>query len=345
MKQLIKDSRIGTAGSPSHFLLIQTAFIGDVILATSVLETLHRQFPDSRLDILVRKGNETLFAGHPFVQEVLVWDKKGGKYKSLWSLLKQIRANNYAAVINLQRYGATGLLTALSGAEERIGFDKNPFSFTFTQRLPHHFEPGVHEIDRNFSLIRHLVSHPVARPRLYPLPADSQAVGPLQKPPYICIAPASVWFTKQYPAALWAQLIDRIPHHYTIYLLGGPGDQAIAETILSEATHPRLTSICGQLTLLQSAALFQKAVLNYVNDSAPLHLCSAVNAPVCAVYCSTVPEFGYGPLSDESFIFQTPKQLDCRPCGIHGHKACPKGHFECARSISIPGLAELLPSH
>ena len=80
------------------------------------------------------------------------------------------------------------------------------------------------------------------------------------------------------------------------------------------------------------------AVMNYVNDSAPMHLCSAVGAPVTAVFCSTVPAFGFGPLSPVSFVVETREALACRPCGLHGHAACPLGHFRCAYGIEVEQL-------
>ena len=83
--------------------------------------------------------------------------------------------------------------------------------------------------------------------------------------------------------------------------------------------------------------------MNYVNDSAPMHLCSAMNAPCSAVFCSTVPKFGFGPLSEKSFIIQTTEELECRPCGIHGFKECPIKTFECANSIDISLLLDKLP--
>jgi len=75
--------------------------------------------------------------------------------------------------------------------------------------------------------------------------------------------------------------------------------------------------------------------MNYVNDSGPLHLASATNAPVTAFFCSTIPAFGFGPLSANSIIVETHEKLTCRPCGLHGKTACPEGHFLCAKSIGI----------
>jgi ADP-heptose:LPS heptosyltransferase len=75
--------------------------------------------------------------------------------------------------------------------------------------------------------------------------------------------------------------------------------------------------------------------MNYVNDSAPMHLCSATNAPVTAVYCSTVPAFGFGPLSNQNKIAQINELLPCRPCGLHGYNKCPEKHFNCANNIHV----------
>jgi heptosyltransferase-2 len=80
--------------------------------------------------------------------------------------------------------------------------------------------------------------------------------------------------------------------------------------------------------------------MNYTNDSAPLHLCSAVNAPVRAVFCSTIPEFGFGPLSGNSGVVQSHLELPCKPCGNHGKSACPKGHFDCGK-ISLTDLLSI----
>ena len=296
-----------TVTNPPRFLIIQTAFIGDVILATALLEQLHQLRPDALLDVLVRRGSEELLTGHPFLNEVLVWNKKGpggvlAKYRNLWRLGQTIRARRYDVVLNLQRFGATGLLTALSDATTTVGFAKNPFSVFFTHRVAHQFGPDKHEIDRNAGLLRSLFgTGPKARtrPKLYPAQADYDAVRRYKTQPYVCIAPTSVWFTKQYPAERWAKLIRSLPAERMVYLLGAPADAPACDAIaaLSGKTAGVL-NLAGKLSLLQSAALQQGAVMNYVNDSAPLHLCSAMNAPTTAIFCSTVPELGFGPLSD-----------------------------------------------
>jgi ADP-heptose:LPS heptosyltransferase len=313
-------------------LIIQTAFIGDVVLATSLVESLHASYPDARIDFLLRKGNETLLENHPLLAQVLIWDKKENKTPNLFRILKKIRKERYDKLINVQRYAATGFLAVFSGARETIGFDKNPLSFLFTKRAAHVFKNN-HEIERNHRLIEHFVQGKPLRPKLYPGINDESNILKYTGRPFITISPASVWFTKQYPPQKWAAFINALPEHLEIYLLGGLGDRSLSDAIIQMTTIKSPLNLCGELSFLQSAALMKHAVMNYVNDSAPLHFASAMNAPVTAVYCSTVPDFGYGPLSDLRIIVEREKPLYCRPCGLHGYKACPQGHFKCALEI------------
>ncbi len=333
---------------PGRFLIIQTAFIGDVILASALLEQLHDHYPSATVDLLLREGNESLFTAHPFLNQVLIWRKSQQKYRSLWALGKQIRATQYDVVLNLQRFGATGLLTAFSGAGTTIGFDKNPFSTWFTHRVPHQIGgnphdtkgPTRHEVDRNADLLRPLGNFGTRqpRPKLYPSPADYAAISAYQTVGYVCIAPTSVWFTKQFPANGWLKVIAELHHNGPIYLLGAPTDNAACEAIRQQANQERVVNLSGKLSLLQSAALMQGAVMNYVNDSAPLHLCSAMNAPTTAIFCSTTPAFGFGPLADDSRIVEARELLTCKPCNLHGHAACPLSHFRCAYGIEIESV-------
>ncbi len=328
-----------------RILIIQTAFIGDVVLATSLLESVHQKFPTIAIDILVRKGNETLFNAHPFLNEILIWDKKLAKYQNLFRLLFKIRAKHYDAVVNVQRYAATGFLTAFSGANLRIGFDKNPFQFLFNQVIPHQMlaDKALHEIERNHQLIQVLGKITMQKPRLYPSPADDSAVLKWKQYAYICIAPSSVWHTKQFPEKKWVEFIQSLPSEWTIYLLGATSDNDLCESILTTAARQNCLNLAGKLSFLQSASLMKNASMNYVNDSAPMHFCSATDAPVTAVYCSTIPGFGYGPLSGVSYIIEVNKPLPCRPCGTHGKKYCPLNHFDCAEKIDNAQLQSTLP--
>jgi heptosyltransferase-2 len=321
------------------FLLIQTAFIGDVILATPLIEKIHRFYPGAQIDMLVRKGNESLLQEHPLLRKCLIWNKKEGKYRALWQILQEIRATRYDYVINCQRFAASGFLTVRSGARTTIGFDKNPLSFWFKHRIPHQISASneiTHEVSRNLALIERLTDASFEKPALYPSAKELAQAAALAGPlPYVCIAPTSVWFTKQWPAHKWVKLIQQLPDHHTVFLLGAPADVDACQHILEQAKRPTVRTVAGQLSLLASAALMKNAQMNYVNDSAPMHLASAVNAPVTAIFCSTIPAFGFTPLSDHSRVIETSEVLPCRPCGLHGYAKCPKGHFKCAETIEI----------
>jgi len=324
------------------FLVIQTAFIGDAILATAVVEKLHQFYPDAEIDFLLRKGNEGLLEGHPFLNKVLIWSKKENKYKNLLKLLKKIRRKKYDKVINLQRHASTGFLTGFSKAKEKIGFEKNPLSYLFTKKISHDFGKGLHEVERNNRLIEDFTDNSFNKPKLYPLIKDEEAISTFTKEPFVCIMPASVWFTKQYPEEKWIGLIDNFPGGYHIYLMGSPNDIDLCERIKDKTINKKVSVLAGKLNFLESAALMKKAKMNYSNDSAPLHLASATNSPITAIFCSTVPEFGFYPLSDKSIIIQTNLKLSCKPCGFHGRKTCPLGHFKCALTIETQQLLESL---
>ncbi len=318
-------------------LLIQTAFIGDVILASSLVEKLRSYYPELIIDFLLRKGNESLLEGNPNINKVIVWDKTNNKYSNLLRIIAKVRKSNYDIVVNLQRFTSTGIITALSGSKQKFGFDKNPLSIFYTKKYEHQIKKGIHEIDRNQQLISSITDSKALKPKLYPKKEDYEKISDLSKS-YITISPGSVWFTKQFPSTKWIELINETSKEYTIYLLGGINDKYFCEKIITESENNNCNNLAGELSLLQSAALMEKAKMNYVNDSAPLHLCSAVNAPVTAVFCSTVPEFGFGPLSKHAKIVETSEKLPCRPCGLHGSKECKEGHFNCAYNININDL-------
>jgi ADP-heptose:LPS heptosyltransferase len=319
-------------------LVIQTASIGDVILTTPVIGKLHHSFPEASVDLLVKKGMEGLFHGHPFIHEVLTWDKSHGKYKNFLRILAKIRKARYDVVVNVQRFALTGILVSLSGSKVRIGFSKNPFSFFFTESVPHIIREGMHETERNLMLIESVTDRSVVKPRLYPTATDAAKTAVYKSLVYYTISPASLWFTKQFPAEKWLEFISYIPSSHKVYFLGSENDFELCEGIIRRSLHPGCVNLAGKLGFLESASLMKDARMNFTNDSAPLHLASGVNAPVTVIYCSTVPGFGFGPLSDDSQIVEIKEPLSCRPCGLHGYRSCPEKHFRCATNIDVDQL-------
>ncbi len=318
----------------NNILIIQTAFIGDAILASSLVEKLHDEWPQARISILVRKGNESIYNNHPFLIQVLVWNKQESKIKNLFQLILKIRKLKFDCVINCHRFASSGLIASFSGAKHVAGYKENPFSFLFNYNIKHVIGNGKHEVERYNDLVQDFCKPVLYKPKLYPSITDSSLVEQYKNVSYVCIAPASVWFTKQLPVKKWVELISKIDTNKTIYLIGAPSDFKLCEEIISLSKRSLVVNLAGKLSLLQSCALMKDAQMNYVNDSAPLHLASSVNAVVTAFFLSTTPNFGFGPLSDNKTIIEN-KNLACRPCGLHGHKQCPKQHFECATHLEI----------
>lgn len=330
----------------TKILIIQTAYIGDVILATSLVDQTRIKFPNAQIDFLLRKGNESLLKDHPNISKVYIWDKKK-KYKSMLTLLKQIRAERYEICLNVQRFFNAGLFTVLSKAKTKVIFDKNPLSFLIKNKvkhlIPHPFEGGYfHEVQRNLQLLQKVSNFKInSDPKQYPLSLNTtisetkinQIVSDKQN--YLVMAPSSVWFTKQFSKEKWIELKSKLTD-YHIFFIGAPTDQDYIDSIILD--HKHCTNLAGSLSLIDSAELMKHAKRVFVNDSAPLHLASSVQAKTTAIFCSTVPSFGYGPLSKESSLIQVTENLACRPCGLHGKKECPKSHFKCSNDISIHNI-------
>lgn len=326
-------------------LVIQTASLGDVILSTPVIEKLHHFYPSAKIDFLLKYGYESIFKDHPFIHRVLVWDKGKKKYSHLKELIEVIRDRNYDTVINIQRFASSGLITALSGAETKIGFNKNPFSIFFTKRVKHKIGKtahAIHETKRNLSLIESITDQSEFPMKLYPSGSDYAKVSQYKTKQFITIAPASLWFTKQYPEEKWVEFVQELEESLVVYFLGSPAEKELCDRIIMKSGHVNSLNLAGKFSFLESAALMRDAAMNFVNDSAPMHLASSVNARVAAIYCSTVPEFGFGPRSDVSYIVQALQPPSCKPCGLHGFNACPKKHFDCAFKINKEQLIELL---
>ena len=334
-------------------LIIQTAFIGDVILATSLIEKLKELRPQLQIDFLLRSGNETLLETSPHIRKIWILNKNKNKFLNLIKLIFQIRKEKYDYVINIQRFLNSGLVTSFSGAKCKVGFSSNPLSLFFSHKVEHKIPHGTqedffHEVQRNFQLAQKCFTDlqmPKAKdlaPKLYFTEQDYSKIKKLaSQDKYFVIAPASVWYTKQWHISKWTELTQKLTSIAPVYIIGAPSDQKF---VLPLTNIPETINVCGKLSLRESALLMQNAHRVFVNDSAPLHLASSVNAKTTAIFCSTVPEFGYSPLSANSTIIQRNPRLECMPCGLHGHKSCPQGHFKCALDIETTKVLKTVES-
>ncbi|MCH1575450.1 MAG: glycosyltransferase family 9 protein [Flavobacteriales bacterium] len=332
----------------ARVVLLQPAFLGDAVLSSAILESWHRAFPNHALSIVVRDAAAGLFQNHPFLDAVHVWNRSGWlKYPRLLQVAQGVRSSRPQVVVNLHRFTSMAMLAQRSGAPHVTGF-LNPGKWQSKRAhlVGHGIGDGRHETERNHAQVARYLGEwdpTMDRPALHPTPQHHAAAEAWPSGALI-LAPASVWATKRWPESRWAGLADRWAQDHSgqpIVLLGGKGDKALLGRIAQACTQARPLICAGDLNLLGAAALMAKADLVVSNDSAPLHMAGAVGTAVVAVFCSTTPRFGFGVLpamkaaGSAAEVEVGEDALECKPCGLHGHKVCPKQHFRCGNEIEV----------
>ncbi len=341
--------------SSKNILIIQTAFIGDTILASQFAAAVKARFPDSKIHFFLRKGNESVIQGLPTIEKVWVWDKAGGKTRNLMRLISELRQIKFDYVFNLHRHFNSGLVTSLMKSKVKAGFRQNPMSGFYTHKVDHliphkssvNEKNTWHEVQRNLQLLQlvdpgYKISENMKdyRPELALLPKHFEKTAKYKTEEYFVVAPASVWFTKAWSESKYRELTQELVKKGKVLFIGAAGDKELCDRIRSG--FPNTENLCGELNLLDSAALMKDAHRVFVNDSAPLHLASCVNARTTAIFCSTVPAYGYIPLALDSVVVDVGDSLSCRPCGLHGYKACPLGHFKCSLDIDVTRVLQTI---
>lgn len=345
------ETAAGGAGGAA--LVIQTAFLGDMVLTTPLLTELAGRGP---VDVVATPAGAGLLARHPAVRELIVYDKRGADSGAagLVRLAGRLRARRYDAAYLAQGSTRSAALALLAGIPRRVGFGGSAGRWLYTDRVP--YREDRHHAERLWRLAAPAGVGPTEaelRPSLHPGPDELTAVAALVdgatapgcapetgQRPLIALAPGSVWGTKRWPyyPALAAALASRA----RIAIIGGGGDAALAAEIagaVSEVPGSRpVVDAAGRLSLLASAALIARASVLVTNDSAPLHLASAMGTATVAIFGPTVPEFGFGPLAPHSITLGH-DTLPCRPCDRHGPQRCPLGHWRCMRELDTARVA------
>ena len=314
-------------------LVIQTSFLGDTVLTTPLIARLAEHGP---VDVLVTPASARLLANHPAVRETIVYDKRGRdrSVAGFARLARTLRVKRYDAAYLAQGSARSGALALAARVPRRIGFETSAGRAFYTVRVP--APVGMHHAEKLFTLGSAGGGRPAARadlrPRLYPGAEERRAVDELlgattdSQRPLVALAPGSVWATKRWPH--YPALARAIAGRARIVVVGGHDDTLLAREILDAAGDTGAVDATGRLTLLASAELIGRARVIVSNDSAPLHLGSAMGTPTVALFGPTVPSFGFGPLAERSAIVED-DMLACRPCDRHGPRRCPLGHWKC----------------
>jgi heptosyltransferase II len=333
-----------------YYIIYQTAFIGDIVLSTSMINTIKQADPKSKIIFVTTPVGESVLRNDKRIERVIFYDKRA-RDNGMTGLLKKVKEirdcidREASIFISPHRFMRASLIGYLSGSKVRAGFKGSFFSLLFNRRIPYRF--GIHEIQRNFDLLCAAFGQVFPdlkpeRPEIFFSKKDYMRVknaiykifSPKDK--IVSIAPGSVWPTKKWPAEYFMELIHALDAlKIKVILIGGKEDRELCDSLGYRNT----LNLAGELSLPASAAAISLSRVLVSNDSAPLHLASAVNTPAVAIFGATTPHFGFGPLADGSAVLES-DGLACRPCGRHGAKRCAKKHFACMKSITAGRVKE-----
>ncbi len=335
---------------PKRILIIQTAFIGDVILSTPLVKFLRKTLPNSFISFLLIPETKNVLENNPHLNEVLVYDKR--KKRGIGSFLQirtKIRERRFDLAVIPHRSLRSALLAYLSGIPERIGFDKSAGSFLFTHKVV--YPLNVHEVDRNLALLSDFSYHLTdTTPELFPSSGDFSCARKLlfdsgirEEDKIVGVAPGSVWATKRWLPVRFAEVSQLLMEKagVKVVFLGSEDDRRLCQGI-ADMMKDKPAILAGKTDILQSAAIISFCEVILSNDSAPVHIASAMRRPVVAIFGSTIPEFGFAPYGKGHVVIQ--RKMDCRPCGIHGREKCPQKHFRCMKDITTEEVFQAILS-
>ncbi len=329
-------------------LIIQTAFLGDVVLTLPLIQELKKLFPQCLIDVMVIPKCAEILLNHPSIHEIIVYDKRGNDsgIGGVLKLGKFLRTRNYDVAFIPHRSLRSALLPMFGGIPMRIGFTTGSGTLLYSHKIP--YQKEHHEVDRNLALLQPFgyISQGKVLPSLYPSGEDTGIVDRfLQKSKVtnkkrIAIAPGTVWNTKRWLPERFAELAQQlIAKDYSVVLIGGKEDGELAEQIRNTVNSSNLISAIGMFSILQSAELLRQCSVLVTNDSAPMHLAVSMRTSVVAIFGATIPQFGFAPIGEHDIVVET-KGLKCRPCSIHGGNICPIKTFDCMNSITAENVLE-----
>lgn len=327
----------------SHFLLIQTAFIGDTTLSLFVASAIKKLHPDCTISFVCTPLCSEMLSSSKDIDAVLPFDKRNSQkgINGIRQFAKQLSTENIDCIINLHSSFRSSLLSLLTKAQYRITFTQSALSFLFSARIqrPQH---GSERQRQLFLLCLFSDIQPIPysaiqfRQNLQPTSVDRfLEKHQLHNKPFVVIAPNSVWSEKRWKIESFKQLCSiLLNENIPVVIIGADSDRTYCEPLLSK---PNIINAVGILSIPESVALIHHARVIVSNDSAPIHFASVVNTPTIAIFGPTIPAFGFAPLAEQSIVLEN-NNLPCRPCSHNGSKPCKFGTSECMTSISVDSV-------
>jgi heptosyltransferase-2 len=324
--------------------VVQTSFLGDVVLTTPLLTAIRRRFPSAELSILCTPLAKSLVEANHDIDEIITDDEKkqGRGWGGLWRMADDLRARGFTMAISPHKSFRTGLLLFLAGIPLRIGFRQSSGFFFFHSLV--HRDPSRHDVERNLSILgalgvdlancpAHLrVEVPSTVPEEVASVFESEGIGSIDGTIVFGLNPGSVWPTKRWSTERYAELMKGLKERYRceFLLFGAPEDRRTIEEIQERSGHIG-TSLVGRIGLRELPCALDWCDMFITNDSGPMHVAVARGIPVVAIFCATTPALGFYPYSSRAVVVE--KNLHCRPCSSHGGRRCPLGTEDCIHLV------------
>ncbi|GAB7024541.1 glycosyltransferase family 9 protein [Salidesulfovibrio brasiliensis] len=323
----------------------QTAFLGDAVLTLPLITALKERYPEAEIHFFVRKGFGELFSAQPEIAEVHEFDKRG-EQKTLGDARrygKQIRKMGLDLWISTHASFRSAAVARATGIKKRIGY-KSPWynRLAYHKVVDRRFDE-LEEIERLHQLLLPLGIEPPAPEPKVVLPelakGVAEAVLAMQPKdvPIVGLHPGSTWPTKCWPIEYYAVIARAAASAGCgVMIFAGPGEEeasAKVRQLAGRGVHSlRITDMGGKLKLPELAAVIGRLDAYVTNDSGPMHLAWMQKTPTLAMFGPTVRKLGFFPRGDHSVVLES--ELECRPCGLHGHETCPEKHHKCMTEIT-----------
>ena len=339
-------------------LIIRFSSLGDVLLTTPLIRLLRKKYPKAQIDFLVRKEYSQIVRYNPHLSKILELDVKEG-FKGLKKFKDEIWHYKYHVILDLQRNLRSGYLTfgkvinKLSHTDifkvkknQIIRFMLVKWKINLYKKMYNRIIPVWEKYVRTAHKLE--IFPDEGKLELFPsVHAQRQTDRFLKNLPagdwHLVIAPGAKHITKRWPTDYFTDLILQLYNSYKIktLLIGGEQDNEVIEDILRGIPNDIAFSTAGKLTLLETAVIIKNAKLVISNDSGLMHVATAFNRPLIAIFGSTVEEFGFFP-NDPNAITIENKGLYCRPCSHIGRTTCPEKHFRCMKEIKPEKILDLI---
>ena len=327
-----------------RILIIDLAFIGDVILATPVTRAVKARWPEAELTMLTVPFTEAVAKMNPYVDKTLVYDKRG-RHKGLsgmWQMAKSLKKYKFDLAICMN-FALRGAVVAwLARIPYRLGYDAQHASFFLTWAVSHIREGIKHETENHLEILKpfgfstedtSIKLEPSAE-AILSMEEKYKNYG-IKKSKYYVVCPIGSYERKNMPINIVSYLIKELKNTYPVYFIGGTREKTeligYAQAVQLSETHV----FAGTFNLQELAVFIKNAAGMATVDTGPMHIAQAVNCPTIAVFGPTDP-IVWGPRNENSCYIYTNEA--CSPCWGKGE--CKDN--VCIKKIKAKDLYEKL---